>query len=469
MRNKMFGRLVAAVFLASALYVATGCNESTILGQNLIPGADRANTLETDTFTVKAQTFYRPDDSLISNFQTQMSAGAITGDPVFGRTTAITYSQFGLYSPAFTYTGTNPTLDSVVLSYRYAGYYGDSLSQQAYTVYPINDPTFTDTVYYYLHQQIPIDNTPLGTVTVSPYLLQDSINVNGTMEPPQLRIKLNSAFGQELMQQSATGAFTNDSAFHKFLNGLALVPDSTTPGRRSILYLALNSAYTGITVFYHNSTTDSLQAFFPFNVQTCAFTEYVHRNYTGSEAAMHFGDTTSTQGDSLIYLQSSPGLFANINIPYLQNFPNAVINKAELIITQVSDANASAFTAPNFLFLYKYASPSQDSLSYVYDAGAIANPATHAVQFSNLSYFGGTKKMITNTQGQQVAQYRINITRDFQHLISNNPNYPEYNYGFRLVVMDASGQTMDPGRVVLGGGSHANYGIKLHVVYTKIQ
>ncbi|MGH2643796.1 MAG: DUF4270 family protein, partial [Chitinophagaceae bacterium] len=307
MRNKMFGRLVAAVFFASALYAATGCNESTILGQNLIPGSDRINTLETDTFTVQTQTFYRPDDSLIANFQTQMEAGAITGDPVFGRTTAITYSQFGVPNDAFTYTGTNPTLDSVVLSYRYAGYYGDSLGQQTYTVYPINDPTFVDTVYYYLHQQIPINNAPLGTVTVSPYSVQDSVSVYGKMQPPQLRIKLNDAFGQELMQQSSTGAFTNDSAFHKLLNGLALVPDSTTPGRRSILYLALNSAYTGISVFYHNSTTDSLQAFFPFNVSTCAFTEYVRRDYTGSEAALHFGDTTSSKGDSLIYLQSSPG------------------------------------------------------------------------------------------------------------------------------------------------------------------
>lgn len=469
MSNKMFVRLVATVFLGSILYAATSCNESTILGQSLVSSSEHVNTLSTDTFTVKAQTYYRPDDSLIANFQTQMEAGAITGDPVFGRTTAITYSQFGLSSPAFTFTGTNPTLDSAVLSYRYAGYYGDSLSQQSYTVYRINDPTFSDTVYYYLHQQIPIDHTPLGTVTVSPYSLQDSVNVNGTMEPPELRIKLNSAFGQELMQQSATGAFTNDSAFHKLLNGLALVPDSTTAGRRSIIYLALNSAYTGITVFYHNSTTDSLQAYFPFNVQTCAFTEYVRRDYTGSEAAMHFGDTTSTQGDSLIYLQSSPGLFANISIPYLQNFPNAIINKAELIITQIPDANASAFAAPNYLFLYKYYNPTQDSLGYVYDAGAIVNPLTHAVQFSNLSYFDGTKKIITNAQGQQVAQYRINITRDLQHLISNNPSYPEYNYGFRLVVMDASGQSIDPGRVVLGGGNNANCGIKLHVVYTKIQ
>lgn len=469
MRNMMLGRWIAVTIFAITLYAATSCNESTLLGQNLIPGSFHSNTQETDTFTVQANTFYHPDDSLIANYQTQMVAGAINSDEAFGKTTAIIYSQFGLTSPAFTYTGTSPVLDSVVVSYAYKGYYGDSLGQQTFSIYQINDPTFSDTTLYYLHQKLPIGGSSLGTATVSPHTLQDSVNNNGVMEPPQLRIKLNNSFGQLLMQQSSAGSFATDSAFHRLLNGLALVPDSTTPGRRSLLYLELNNSFSGITVYYHNSTTDSLQAYFPFRVNTCAFSNYLRRDYSGSQAALYFGDTTHTAGDSLIFLQSSPGLFANINIPYLQNFPNAVINKAELIFTQIADNNSSVFPAPAYLFLYKYTNAARDSLGYVYDAGAVVNSLTHAPQFGNLAYFGGSRKIITNAQGQQVAQYTINITRDFQHLISNNPAYPEFNYGFRLVVLDPSGQTMDPGRVVIGGGNNTNYGIKLHVVYTKIQ
>lgn len=469
MRNKMLGRLIAATISVTTLYAATGCNEPTLLGQNLIPGSFRTEAQETDTFTVQVKTFYRPDDSLVANYQTQMVAGAINSDPEFGKTTAITYAQYGLPSSAFAYTGTDPVLDSVVVSYAYAGYYGDSLGQQTFSVYKIDDPAFSDTTLYFMHQKLPIANFSLGTATVSPNTLKDSVNIFGTMEPPQLRIRLNNSLGQLLMQQSATGAFATDSAFHQLLNGLALVPDSTTPGRSSLVYLELNNTSSGITVYYHNSTKDSLQAFFPFRVTTGAFSNYLVRNYSGSQAAMHFGDTTNTTGDSLIYLQSSPGLYANVAIPYLQNFPNSVINKAELVITQIPDNSFSVFSAPSYLFLYKYSNAAMDSLTYVYDAGAIPSSLTGRVQFSNLAYFGGVKHIITNSNGQQVAQYRINITRDFQHLISNNPAYPEFNYGFRLVVMDPSGQTMDPGRVIVGGGNKINYRMKLHVIYTKIQ
>jgi hypothetical protein len=269
------------------------------------------------------------------------------------------------------------------------------------------------------------------------------------------------------MQQSPDGALSNDSAFHVWLNGLAIVPDSTTPGRRALLFTELNSDYTGITVFYHNESDDSLQAFFPFNPSSCGFSNYVHRDYTGSEASKHFGDTLNVKGDSLIYLQGKPGLYADIEIPYLQDFPNAIINKAELIITQIPDAASDIFRAPDWLFLWQYKNAAKDSLDYIFDVGAVNN-ALYGLQLTNLTYFDGSRRTITNQDGKQVAQYHINITRYLQHLVRQSPSYPETNFGFRLEVLDASGSSRDPGRVILGGGTHARYPIKLHVVYTKI-
>lgn len=469
MLHRLMGKLATVFCVILFLYVSTGCNESTILGQNLIPGTDHVNTLETDTFTIHSRTIYRPNDSVLASFQPLVQAGAINSDPVFGSTVAIPYLQVGLLNPGYTYIGTDVALDSAVLSLSYAGYYGDSMGAQTYTVYPINDPTFIDTLYYYTGQQISIDqNDPLGTATATAKGLKDSINNYGVMEGPQLRIRLSDAFGNSLLQQKADAAFTNDSAFHTFLNGLAIVPDSVSAGRNALLQLQMNSAYTGITVYYHNSTDDSLQAFFPFNVNTSAVTNYVRRNYSGTEVEQHFGDTSSVEGDSLIYLQNTPGLYANIEIPYLQNFPNAIINKAELIMTQISDQASDVFAAPDYLFLWKYKGPAQDTLGYIYDAGAVNNPM-YGLQFSNLAYFGGAKKIITNENGKQVAQYRISITRYLQHLINASPIYNETNYGFRLGVYDASGSTKDIGRVVLGGGTNSNYRLKLHIVYTKIK
>jgi hypothetical protein len=469
MMNQMIGRLSAAGLQAVMLYASAGCNEATVLGQNLVPGSDLVNTQQTDTFTVQTRTFYRPDDSVIANYQTETSAGAINSDPTFGKTTAITYAQIGLSSPAFTFSGPSPILDSIVLAVAYSGYYGDSMAAQKFTAYRITDPAFNDTTLYYKHQQFPVDGAnPLGTVSVSAHALADSVSINGTMEAPQLRIRLSTAFGNDLMQQSGAAAFTNDSAFHSWLNGLAIIPDSTTGGRKSIFYLQLNSAYTGISVYYHTSTADSLEAFFPFNASTCGFSNYVHRNYTGSVASQHFADTTSSKGDSLIYLQNKPGLFANIDIPYLQDFPNAIINKAELVITQVPDAGSDVYTAPDYLFLWQYKGSAQDTLGYIYDVGASISQL-YGTQLTNLAYFGGAKKIITNEAGQRVAQYRISITRYLQHLISANPLYKEANHGFRLVVLDARGSSRDVGRVVLGGGNRSGSTLKLQVVYTKIK
>lgn len=468
MMNQMIGRLALAVSAALLLFTSVSCNESTLLGEGLVPGSDRLSTLDTDTFTVRTRTWFRPDDSLAANYQTEMIAGAINEDPVFGRSVAITYSQFGLSAASFKFEGDKPVLDSVVLSLAYAGYYGDSMGAQQYTVYRILDKTFNDTTLYYTHQQLNIETGhPLGTTVTTPKSAADSVDVYGTEQAPQIRIRLDNAFGQSIMQQSPDVALSNDSAFHVWLNGLAVVPDSTMSGRRALLFTELNNDYTGITVFYHNESDDSLQAFFPFNPSSCAFSNYVHRNYTGSEAAGHFGDTVNVVGDSLIYLQGKPGLYADIEMPYLQDFSNAVINKAELIITQVPDAASDVFAAPDWLFLWQYKNAAKDSLGYVFDVGAVSNPL-YGLQLTNLSYFGGGRRMITNQDGQRVAQYRINITRYLQHLIRQNPTYSETNFGFRLEVMDASGSTRDPGRLVLGGGTHGRYPMKLHVVYTKI-
>lgn len=448
----------------------SGCNEATMLGQDLRPGIGFSPAVETDTFSIVTHTVLSENDSVPANLNTKMIAGAITDDPAFGKTIAITYLQLGLIKNGFSFEE-QPVLDSVVLSLAYSGYYGDSLNAQNYTVYKIDDPKFTDTTrYYYIDQQFNLDkNDPLGTASSSPYGLKDSVPVYGEKEAPQLRIKLNNAFGQALLQQKEDGAFANDSAFHSWLNGLAIVPDTVSSDKRSLLLFQLNSAYTGITVYYHTNTDDSLRAFFPFNPETGAWTNYIRRNYSGSVAEQHLKDPGNVTNDSLLFLQSRPGLYANIEIPYLQSFPNALINKAELIITQNPDPAAGTYLAPPELFLWKYEKPSKDSIGYLTDAGVVIS-SLYGIQYTNLSYFGGFKTIITNEQGQKVAQYRFNITRYMQHLISPLPSYDNTtNYGFRLGILTPLSSDPDMGRVVLGGGNNSTTKMKLHVVYTKIE
>ncbi len=455
--------------LVIALYVLQSCNESTILGGSIAHGNGDTPAMETDTFTVRTRTIFRNQDSAYGTTTTNVTAGTINSDPTFGKTVGMVYLQLGLPSASASFSGPAPVLDSVVLSLRYAGYYGDSMGAQTYTIYRIVDTAFSDTsLKYYIHQQFDIDrSTPLGTATVTPKGLGDSVSIYGVKEPAQLRIKLNQAFGNTLLHQDSDGALANDSAFHRWLKGLALVPDSTTAGRNSLMYFELNNTYTGMTVFYKNSTTDSLTVYFPFKAQTGVWSNYIQHNFEGSKVAVHLQDSANVS-DSVIFLQDQSGLYADIHFPYLQDFPPALINKAELILTQVDDPGNATFQSPYELFLWQYENAEKDSLGYVVDAG-VSFSSIYGTQFTNMNYFGGLAKMITNKEGKKVVQYRFNITRYLQHLLTPTASDKETNYGFRLGIMDPLERGRDVGRVVLGGGNHSTYSMKLHVVFTNIQ
>src|SRR5699024_6374134 len=131
------------------------------------------------------------------------------------------------------------------------------------------------------------------------------------------------------------------------------------------------------------------------------------------------------------------------------------------------DPSSEYFAPPYELFLWQYKDAEKDSLGYVIDAGVVIQPY-YGTQFRNLAYFGGLGDFITNDEGEKVIQYRFNITRFMQHLIAPT-SYEETNYGFRLGIFDPLNRGRNVGRVMSGGGSHSQYRMKLHVIYTKIQ
>lgn len=490
LRSALF--IIAIVAVAFSSY---NCNKSTIIGQNLLPGVDNVHTFETDTFTVIANTVYKFDSVAVNYGFYTMQVGGMTTDPIFGKTTAIGYFQLGIPNSQFFFTGNNVQIDSVILSLAYQGYYGDSTSTQRLNVYRVNDPSFNDTTTYYAFQRMQVDpGNLLGTAVVSPRGLEDSVLVDSVGYGPQIRIKLSASFANELLQQTTNGAFFNDSAFHKYLNGLAIVPDTVAGGQSQFLF-NLNSTDSKLTVFYKNATTDSLKAEFPFNTTSCGHANYISRNYAGAEVSRYI-NTNNPAGDSVIYLQDaagryisstsnisflyyqlqrSPGLFVNIKIPYLKNLPNAIINKAELVLTQIPDGPGGGddiYAAPSVLFLEKY--QQQDTLSnFQYDSPFSLDPGSGVLGVGNLSYFGGLRTAFTNAEGVPVVQYKFNISRYLQHLISEGTgasfDTTQVNNGFRLVTFNPYfGFPADFGRVKLGGGNHSGYRIKLRVIYTKL-
>ncbi|GAA0565302.1 DUF4270 family protein [Chitinophaga japonensis] len=452
----LFRNLGFVAVLFSSLYISSGCNEATILGEELIPGKDYVNGVDTTITDIITHNIWKTDSAVYtgrSNYAKVL--GSITDDPLFGRAHGFVYTQVSLPSGSYEFAGDNQTLDSVVLSLGFDGYYGDSLATQTFRVYRMNEPDFKIDSNYRYYQALSYNaGELLGTATIVPRSLKDSVSVYGVKEAPQLRIRLSNTFGNLLLQQTKEGAFANDSSFRAFLKGFAIVPDTTLTTNRTMVYLDLSDPVTRLRVFYKNAEEDSLSASFPFSVYASAHANYFVRNHTGSEAAQYI-NTNNPDGDSLIYLEDAPGLFTKITIPGLEDFPNSVINKAELVVTEITTGTGSLdaiYSEPNYLFLQQYVNG--DTTRPVIDYGNPSNP--------NQPYFGGEKTEVTNFGGVKVAQYKFNIARFMQYLLRKQ----ETNTGFKLEAL--SPRNIDVHRVKAGGGNHSQYNLKLRIIYTKL-
>lgn len=450
-----FRTLGFAAACLAALYAFTGCNEATILGKELIPGSDKIVVKDTTINNLITLNILRTDSSLRSGGGYYQGAlGSITQDPIFGKSHGFVYTQLALPNADFTFEGTGWSLDSVVL---YVGadtvWYGANGPLNV-NIYRMNEPNFKiDTSYIYNQPRSYDPSKLVGSATIYPVYPKDSLSIYGTKYAPQLRMRLNPSFGQELMQQRADGAFKNDSAFRAWLVGLAIVPD--TMSGNTMLYTNLNSGDTRLTVYYKNSEKDSLMASFKFDMYGSGHANYFNRNYTGAEVS-NLVNTNNPAGDNIVYIQEAPGIYTNLQLPDIAEVPNAVINKAELVITEINSGSAgmdNIFTEPSRLMLRRYVT--HDSLAFLVDYGLSSNP--------DLAYFGGNKIVISDLGPFKVVQYKFNIARHIQLAQQKKID----NSVLRLEGW--SSRMIDFPRLKAGGGSAtppAN--VKLRIIYTEL-
>ncbi|WP_157986643.1 DUF4270 family protein [Chitinophaga alhagiae] len=446
----------AAAAVLTGLYAFSGCNESTILGKDLIPGADKVTVLDTTINSLITHNIAVADSSVVTGADVYTGAlGSITDDIIFGKSHGFLYTQIGLPEEKFTFAGTGQVLDSVVL---YIGadttWFGENQPLNL-KVYEMNEPNFKIDSYYTYTRPLSYDQSKMvGSISTYPVYPKDSINIYGEKRPPSLRIPLSAAFGNNLLQQRADQAFLNDSAFKVYLNGLAIVPD--TMSSKTMLFPILNNGETRVVVYYKNSENDSLKAEFPFKSTSSGHGNYFVRNYTNAEVANYI-NTGKPEGDSMIYLQDAPGIYTQVQIPGLENFPKSVINQAELVLTEISSGfggKDQLFDEPDRLMLYRYIT--HDSLGYMLDYGNPSQP--------NLAYFGGNKTVISDVGGIKIVQYKFNIARHLQFIIDKKMDNSV------LKLMSVSNRyAIDMKRVKAGGGNAtppAN--IKLRIIYTQL-
>ena len=363
-------------------------------------------------------------------------------DPVFGRTTANIFSQFRLSENGHNF-GTDPILDSMVLSLRYSSFYGDSTSSQTIRIYELDQNMDADTAYY-SNRVISDDGIEIGTLTFVPKP-GDSVNVGGEFLSPQLRIKLDTVFAKEILNADES-VFIDNESWLEFMKGLRISAEHATADG-GIMLFDMFSVNTALTLYYKtNDLQDTLSFVFLSNNNCARFTSFDHNDYLDASPAFRSqvidGDTSL--GADIFYLQSMGGVKAQIRLPDIQEFfaDRAVtINEAKLIFNIYDDGA-------------ELAGPPQLGLAKIDEDGDYV-PLPDATEAS--SYYGGYLN-----EGK--TQYYFRISRHVQQVLTGeSPNYP--------LALLISGASFRANRIILYGPDSINSGdlkMSLNVIYTKV-
>ncbi|MBL7739815.1 MAG: DUF4270 domain-containing protein [Chitinophagaceae bacterium] len=411
-------------------------NESTELGGDLIPPIDNINTFDTtlsveaynDLFTLGG-TDPLKEDSLRSNYADEQFLGRIDNDIFFGKTEAEMYFELKPEFYPFTFRNRPDSIyfDSVVLVLDYVETYGDSMAAQTLSVSEITSNFRVDTSYIIRkNSDITTGASLAAPATIIPAGLDDSVKVFLDTTKSQLRIRLDDAFGQKLLNtfdtSSANGklnAYSTDSAFKSYFKGFAI--KSTVAGN-ALMGFNLQGENTKLAIYYRHrhgkpdldldTTVDyfRFRASSSFGLTGSAAHNYIKRDYAGYPIAAAQGGTSP---DPVIYLQNTPGSFATVKIPGLAALNNRIIHRAELIAEQVYDPSDATFTPPNYLFLDAYVPAISKYMTIPFDL------AYDGSGDLNLGSFGIAPVNKLDGSANVVKSWRFNISRWVQHIVND--------------------------------------------------
>ena len=475
MKRISSGGAAAFVLTIMIAILGSGCKENTLIDARVDPnhnnGLTYAMTFGTLTQTVE-------DDSVstslsIGGIAMYVAAGTIarSADPYFGQTTAIPYFQVVPGSLGFNFSGY--IVDSAVLILPFSSsnpatgfIWGDTTdpsATQRFTVYR-SDSLFATSTDFYPSTPIMATSAISDPVTVNINALRDSVNVDGGMQAPHLRIPLNSTFINYITQGAASN-FASYSSFLNYFRGLYVLPDTTSLGK-ALPYFRLDesgagTSYSkaGIIFYYRNTqgTTDTTFNFY-FNSSYCSHFNHFNRDKQG---------VTPLSGN-VVQLQNQPGdaidvkiyglrkLLITDSITHLVKVP--IINKAELDISVVGTPNAhqdSLFSPPTLLYAEGIADSPTGSFTYFI---ADRYPIT---SLSALSILDGYPHYNASTNQ---TTYTLNIPREIQNAVIR---------GSDTVHLRINGTKDYYGayRLVAGGGNYSDTArqLKLKVVYSKLK
>jgi len=393
------------------------------------------------TDTVQIRAYSIPEDSIITSNLTYSQIGSMN-DPIFGITNATFYSQVFLNGTKVRF-GTNPVFDSAFLYLPYRNSYGDTLSNMTFHVYSLSE-SIEDSTIYYSNKTVAYDQAnPIGEITFQPKP-HDSAYFAGSTQLPFLRIPINSAFGNYILNAD-TVSLNNNEGFVNYFKGICLTAETqNTPGKGAIITFNMPSDYSRIVMYYHNSE-DTLNYNFIISTDCARFQNYDHHGYAEAIPMLREQLSGNTSlGQQFLFAQGMAGIKIKIEFPYFKQWfetEKVVLNDAQLILGNASVSDV-------------FTNPSAITLRGVGEAGT-TSPSKIADDADAAGYFDGTYNSTSNT-------YRFRIKRYLQQVLTGEEN----NNGLHLIIPSASYVGT---RLVLNGTSSPQSDLKLYLRYTRVK
>ena len=443
------------ILSASFLLLLSACKKEGELNPEF--AENTSFTFYTDSIRINTST--RKSDSVLAD---RIATGLLGTykDSSFGKTTSSIIVQPQLPSNSLILGEDNEQLfvDSVVLSLSYSNWFGDTSIAQNIEVFRLDEVLDAENSYYST-SLVSTFPTAVGLKSFVPNPSTEPIvllpNASGGIDTsaltPQVRIRLDDALGTEILSKSGEVELSNNSNFTAFFNGLKITPNEQmmlNDNEKAILYFALTSSQTKMTVFYsavniNNGDTIKQLVDFPVNSSSVRFNTFEH-DFSSGAVQMNLNDG---ENDSIYsYTLAMAGVETVIKFPDLkQQFQdkNIVVNKAELVLPVASGSYSQFGLARTMTLAARDAS---GRLQFIPD---------NDPRLETPAYFGGTYVETDN-------EYRFNISRYIQGYINGLEN----ENGLTLLV---SGSAVKAERAVILAQGNQGRKIKLNLYYSNTQ
>ena len=423
MSSRMKRILHCTLVLLTCIFLSSCKNENSVIGYDLLD-----NTVGTDfTDTITLQAWSVLEDTI----NTTKSSAQILGhlaDPVFGNSDAGIYTELAISGSAVNFGG-NPVIDSAVLTLQISGYYGDTTSAVGIRVHRLTENLDREANYYQTstasYDPQPI-NYQLTSYTLKP---KTPVVVDTGVYNAHLRVRLSQAFGQELLNHQSE----INSNLRDYLKGLYVEAISHTGNRGYMLSTNMTSALSGVTIYYHNDSTQNLRYTLVCSESCMRFSHFNH-DYNASQDNDFVSEVLQHQtaiGTDKLFVQGGGGVKTRITFPYLEHAfdqynQRVAIHRAELVITNV-DPHEVYLTPPTNLTIQGIGK-SNGAIRFLPDDD----------YYTSSNYYGGI-------YNEKTREYRFRITKYVQQLILGQGDWEN---SINLIVR---GSAVRPQRLIFDG------------------